>query len=478
MDNHRYRVVLTGELLPGRPKEAALAALADIFDAPAASLARIFDGGRYPLQDEFAAEEALDLQARLEAVGVVSKVERLDAPVDLRLRTQRTQATPPPVAPSSSPPARVTPGIKAGLMRCPACGFEQQVSERCRACGVIFEEYNRLHSRRNVPGHSGAATAGPAHAQRSWTNVWDEFEEEQERDEQYDLRRFFGPHADRYEKICKRCHVGGRNSFRLGWNWGAFLSPFLWAMYRKMWLWGAVISITEIFLPVLLITLGRRAAVLDGLEFVGYFVIVANRAVWPAIANYLYCCYSRASVARLHRLAPNSATEIDIATSGGVSTLSVVIGVLLGAVMWLFVWSVVDSLVPESAAVADLPPTPIPMQAPATPGGGSAGSAADFVNSSLARENKWVQTRTRLREFGQQANTWIARNSAAVDPMVLTLDQLQQSLSYDAGKLIDGWGKRFRYIPDANGYRLVSAGPDGQFSTADDIQYRRVLESR
>ena len=40
---------------------------------------------------------------------------------------------------------------------------------------------------------------------------------------------------------------------------------------------------------------------------------------------------------------------------------------------------------------------------------------------------------------------------------------------------MDGWGNEIHYLPDAEGYRLISAGPDQLFGTADDIMYRRVL---
>jgi hypothetical protein len=41
--------------------------------------------------------------------------------------------------------------------------------------------------------------------------------------------------------------------------------------------------------------------------------------------------------------------------------------------------------------------------------------------------------------------------------------------------LQDGWGGEVQYVPENEGYRLISAGPDRLFGTADDIQYRRTL---
>lgn len=39
-----------------------------------------------------------------------------------------------------------------------------------------------------------------------------------------------------------------------------------------------------------------------------------------------------------------------------------------------------------------------------------------------------------------------------------------------AGPLADGWGTSFQYsLPDGENYRVLSAGPDRQFGTEDDV---------
>ena len=51
-----------------------------------------------------------------------------------------------------------------------------------------------------------------------------------------------------------------------------------------------------------------------------------------------------------------------------------------------------------------------------------------------------------------------------------------EPLDLPADAVQDAWGGEIQYIPDNEGYRLISAGPDRLFGTADDIQYRRVLQ--
>jgi len=41
---------------------------------------------------------------------------------------------------------------------------------------------------------------------------------------------------------------------------------------------------------------------------------------------------------------------------------------------------------------------------------------------------------------------------------------------------LDNWGKPFRYVPDAFGYTVSSAGPDERFDTADDMSITRQGE--
>ena len=58
---------------------------------------------------------------------------------------------------------------------------------------------------------------------------------------------------------------------------------------------------------------------------------------------------------------------------------------------------------------------------------------------------------------------------AGFDPGQVTLAGLEQDLQIPPGEMQDGWGTLFRYEPRADRYLIISAGPDRQFDTADDL---------
>jgi hypothetical protein len=100
------------------------------------------------------------------------------------------------------------------------------------------------------------------------------------------------------------------------------------------------------------------------------------------------------------------------------------------------------------------------------------GSAGD---KRLVTENHWVSTRSKLRKLGQQINAWFADRGQTLDPAELDIKQIARALSLEPDVTRDGWGREISFVPAENGYRLVSAGPDGEFGSSDDVEYRRML---
>jgi hypothetical protein len=117
----------------------------------------------------------------------------------------------------------------------------------------------------------------------------------------------------------------------------------------------------------------------------------------------------------------------------------------------------------------EAPPAPqVSRSAPGTDGARPSGS--------LPPENKWVATRSRLRALGARIDAWRSGGaSAPVDPAALTLARLQSEAGIKDEYWRDAWETRIQFIPGTDGYRLVSAGPDQLFGTADDIQFRKVV---
>ncbi len=57
-------------------------------------------------------------------------------------------------------------------------------------------------------------------------------------------RKFIGPNADRYLETFKKFSTASGPRFAFTWNWPAFLfEPFLWFLYRKMYLYALVYAV-------------------------------------------------------------------------------------------------------------------------------------------------------------------------------------------------------------------------------------------
>ena len=477
-----YRVVLTGELLPGFSREEVMSSLARELQTSAANLLHVFEGGERPIDDVLNAHDASMLQQRLERLGASARVDRV---------FNRE----PDVAPDAKGlhlPSHDDPA-EAGLMHCPACGHAQLVAERCDECGVVFAEYNREHAT-NDSGSVPAPVRAPrvprpspprprsrssrarrdihADANAGWRNDWlDEGDEPPT--EQYHVNLFMGMHSRHLLDACTRMMSGPRTRFQLTWAGAAVISPFLWAMHRKMWAWGLIIFMAEILLPVMLITLGTKHDISDKATYLGLGIMVANRLFWPTVLKFLYCRHARLTIMHMHRMSPTTAPDIDIAAAGGTSKTSVFVGIVLAMVVSLLTWSIVDTLHAKlwsSGPVFNTPvDLPSAMQQPAEP-------FSKAQEDLLANENRWVSTRNKLRVLGQQINTWFADRGRTLDPTTLDIARIASALSLEPKATLDGWGREISFDSDGKGYRLTSAGPDGEFGSSDDVEYRRILD--
>ena len=478
MDEERYRVVLTGELVSGFSREAVIAALARLFETSAGKLVGIFDGADYPIDEDLNASDAASLQQRLEALGAHARVERTDVRPAARSHLHLPQQADPSAA---------------GLMRCPACGHQQLVAKGCDECGVVFADYNRRRAGKPRPPHPAGGTTGttpplrrasPAPAVRQnihsrehsgWHDAWVDDGNELPT-EQYHVNLFMGPAGVELAASCQKMTLGRRTQLRLSWSGGAVISPFLWALYHKMWAWGSLIFIAEVILPLLLIAAGSKPYVSDKLTYLGIAGVFANRLFWPAIMKFLYCRHTRNMIAYMNRMSPTYASDIDIATAGGTSKTSVFVGMVLAIVVSLLTWNIVDTVYARMMKT-----DPVFEEPPAaenwTPQQDSAGEQAPSVADRLNEQNKWVATRNKLRVLGQRISSWLGAEDSDVDPAGLDMDAIAEALGLEPDSTMDAWGRpiRYRYREKSNGFALRSPGPDGEFGGSDDIRIRRSL---
>ncbi|MBI5855627.1 MAG: DUF2628 domain-containing protein [Nitrospirae bacterium] len=136
-------------------------------------------------------------------------------------------------------------------------------------------------------------------------------------DEQGRMRTFIGPHADRYLAQFKKFTAGPAPRFALTWHWPAFLfDPFLWFLYRKMYLYAFVYAIG----PVV-------TAMLTGDITVG----IVWRVIAGASANYIYFWHVKEHLAGLRAPVGAGSEEQEgrIREAGGVQPYVIWVGVAL-----------------------------------------------------------------------------------------------------------------------------------------------------
>jgi hypothetical protein len=479
MGKSEYRVLLTGEVLPGFRREEVIAALAHLFRAPAGQVLRLMNAGESPIDNLFDAERALQLQIELEQLGARTRVER-DRLTMARRATSPALRLPEPDADT------------VRLIECQVCGHRQPSGWRCDECGMVFEQAaghvpvtaRRSRPRRRPPPVSRPVADIHTRQNAQLRNDWLE-EHDTGPTEDHHVKLFMGAHGAELARTCEGMMLGRRTQFRLSFAGGAVISPFLWAMYRKMWAWGMVILLTAILLPTVLISWGTQPGVSLKVTLLGVGLLVANRLFWPFLLKWLYCRHARKTIAMMNRMSPTFAPDIDIASRGGTSRTSAFVGVVIAMVVILLTWSTVDSvhtgvtepgmaLLPTEPGTA----TPAAVDAPAAAGAPRRPIAVPQQTQSVSeviKPNKWVITRGKLRGVGRQLMSWRGGAGADVDLTVFDVDDIQRVLDLNPQQLVDGWDRRVRFSADERGYLFASAGPDGQFGNADDIEYRRTL---
>lgn len=162
----------------------------------------------------------------------------------------------------------------------------------CSQCGTAFE----------AESGASAAEAAPPPVNLEDPELW---------------RAFIGRNADRYLAQFRKFTAGGSPHFALTWHWPAFLfDPFLWFLYRKMYMYAAVYAIG----PVL-------SAYFTGDLTVG----VVWRIMAGVSANYIYYWHVREHLAEIREKSAASAEAVTrkIEDLGGVQPYVVWVGVLL-----------------------------------------------------------------------------------------------------------------------------------------------------
>ncbi|KXX65604.1 BPSS1780 family membrane protein [Marichromatium gracile] len=131
----RYRIVFTGELAPGKKVQTVVPELAAKFRMRKEQAREILLGGaEQTLKHDLPEHKAERYREALEAIGLMVRIERQDAPQE---------------TPAAAAPARDERPPMSGATRCPKCGALEvsPVTGVCQACGVVAERYQANQTR-------------------------------------------------------------------------------------------------------------------------------------------------------------------------------------------------------------------------------------------------------------------------------------------------------------------------------------------
>jgi hypothetical protein len=143
-------------------------------------------------------------------------------------------------------------------------------------------------------------------------------------------RDFIGPNADRYLDRFKKFGPSETPRFALTWNWPAFLYvPFLWFLYRKMYLYAALYAIGPMV-----------STYLTG--------DMSSGIVWSVVAgataNYVYYRHCREHIAAIKQQAWNDHAQQRAAMKeeGGVQPYVIWVGVVLYLLLAVAMFSMLE----------------------------------------------------------------------------------------------------------------------------------------
>jgi hypothetical protein len=153
--------------------------------------------------------------------------------------------------------------------------------------------------------------------------------------EEQQWRTFIGPNADRYLQQFRKFTAGPTPRFALTWHWPAFLfDPFLWFLYRKLYLYALVYAIG----PVL-------SAYLTGDMTVG----IVWRVMAGFSANYVYYWHVKDQLATIHKTArfDPALQARALKEAGGVQPYVIWVGVALHALLLAMIINMIREGPPE-----------------------------------------------------------------------------------------------------------------------------------
>ncbi|GIW55826.1 MAG: hypothetical protein KatS3mg082_2230 [Nitrospiraceae bacterium] len=163
-------------------------------------------------------------------------------------------------------------------------------------------------------------------------------------------RKFIGPNADRYLETFKKFSTASGPRFAFTWNWPAFLfEPFLWFLYRKMYLYALVYAVG----PVVAFYFTQDLSA----DFVW-------RIMAGASANYIYYWHIKEQLAKIGSQRSLDVLSRDriLSDSGGVQPYVVWVGVGLFALKVALLIALLQAGPPDHGGSAPSRTQPAPTR--------------------------------------------------------------------------------------------------------------------
>ncbi len=427
MGTPQCRVVLTGKLVIGSKREEVINALGTLLKQPHDKVARMLGGPPVPIKQLFDCEKAERIRQRIEAAGAHCTLERVE-PEPLGLELGLDPVPPPPPRPTPPPsggskfslelePVAAAEGEVASDQgqepvgeRCPKCGHPKGSGDLCEGCGIFFSKL----APSAVPAFTSPPPAGvPNTPARPVSEV-----------ASTDYGEFIGPNLQRYLEQFEKFRIGG-GGYAFTWHWPAFLVPFYWALYRKLWGWAALFLVVDILAAI----------------FIPFFSGTITHVGSAVVANYLYFRHVKRKVEAIRATSTDDVTAVErMNREGGTSILAV--------------WAGIALLLLSSFLLG----TWLASQFADEMGGLEMGQV--LGDNAVVESPEGQQTTLTMNTLSFSYNLWKMGNPSGTPETFW-----RQVIEPQQEPPLDGWDQPIG-LEDGT---LISYGPDGEPYTGDDI---------
>lgn len=417
-DERKYRVILSGGVLPEKAREEVVDALAVLFNSRRGAMRELLSGKPVPLTKEYEREQAEKIVRAIERAGAECKLEEIGSPQPENEAEGEAEAE---------------------------ASAETETENKVAEDAAAFAADAPGDEPADKPADAGETTAETT-AKAAYIRPVDTGEEAAAKEAA--LVRFIGPNAKYYLRQFAKFGGVENPTFALTWHWPAFLLFFFWAVHRRLWR-AALVHLTGSLLLVM--------SFKPGLIYLGWVVF------WPLVANYIYCRRVRDCV---FGLSPKSwrtdfSPEADSALMklrAGTSRAAVVLGVLLMlGLSALLNHPLSERMLPLPTLGGDSPARVLRQLGEGSP-----------LEDGGAFNRRTVATTATLNMLS--AAFKLAASDDTLADRQLTMASFREVIR--RRDLKDAWGTLIAVKQDATGdVTLVSAGADRQFDSDDDIRH-------